>query len=279
MFASKFMFKSVRKEQGMIILLSVILTILSFVTSVDGQSNANFRPVPHWMGGTSPQQGRFFFSGSPAYREEVSRLLLQEANRVARELNLPEKMPISGTNVIKVTIYPPRLAKNVQGIGNVVTSNYTYFVSVGYKFSALTRTHLQQEDNQLKSKYILPISQMDTNAAYQLATQFLSAASMDFAALNRDCKVHISVAMAGQDEDHFVPLYFISWVEKGKEGRLDNAASVELFLPTKSLRQLHVNKSEYILCRPLRITNPDFLSLPTNGPPRQFRNFGLPPPQ
>lgn len=253
---------------------------LLFAVAVHGQSNANLKSAPPWLGMSSPQQNKFFLSGSPAYREEVSRLLLQEANRVARELSLPEKTPISETNVIKVTIYPPRLAKNMEAVGNVITTNFTYYVSVGYKFSALTRTHLQQEDNQLKSKYILPIGQMDTNAAFQLATQFLNAASMDVAALNRDCDVRIDIAVTdGQDNEHFVPLYSISWVKRGKQEMPGNAASVELFLPTKSLRQLHVNKSEYILRQTLQITNPDFLNLPTNGPTRQFAPFRRPPPQ
>jgi len=277
MFENNSTFRSLRKQCTTTILLS---GIFSFIMSVHGQSNANFRPAPPWSGVSSPQQSKFSLSVSPAYREEVSRLLLQEANRVARELSLPEKMPISGTNVIKMTIYPPRLARNMGAVGNVITTNFIYYVSVGYKSSALTRTHLEQEDNQLKSKYVLPISQMDTNAAFQLATQFLAAASMDVVALNRDCDVRIHAAMtSGQDDEHFVPLYSISWVTKGKQEMPGNAASVELFLPTKSLRQMHVNKSEYILRQPLQITNPDFLNLPTNGPARQFAPFGRPPPQ
>ena len=248
--------------------------------SVHGQSNANFRSALPWLGGSSPQQRGFFLSASPAYREEVSRLLLQEANRVAQALSLPEKLPISETNGIKVTVYPPRIGKNMKCIGNVLTSNYNYYVSVGYKFSALTRTHLQQEDNQLKSKYILPINQMDTNAAFLLATQFLTTASMDVGALNRDCDVRINTATTDrQDNEHFVPLYSISWVNRGKQEMHGDAASVELFLSTKSIQQVHVNKSEYILRQPLQITNPDFLNLPTNGPTRQFAPFRRPPPQ
>lgn len=253
---------------------------LLFAMSVHGQSNANLKSAPPWLGGSSPQQNKFLLSASPAYRKEVTSLLLLEANRVAQALSLPEKLPIFETNGTRVTVYPPRLAKNMKGIGNVITSNYTYHVSVGYKFSALTRTLLQQEDNQLKAKYILPINQMDTNAAFQLATQFLTAASMDVAVLTRDCDVRINTAATdGQDGEHFVPLYSISWVEKGKEERRGNAASVELFLPTKFLQQMHVNKSEYILRHPLQITNPDFLNLPTNGPARQFAPFRRPPPQ
>jgi len=259
---------------------AVVSTFFLFAISVHGQSNANLKSAPPWLGGASPQQSKFLLSASPAYRKEVSRLLLQEANRVAQALSLPEKMPIAETNITKVAVYPPRIAKNMEAVGNVITTNFTYYVSVGYKFSALTRTHLQQEDNQLKSKYVLPINQMDTNAAFQLATQFLTAALMDVAALNRDCDVRIDTAMtSGQDDEHFVPLYSISWVNRRKQEMPGNAASVELFLPTKSIQQMHISKSEYILRQPLQITNPDFLHLPTNGPTRQFAPFGRPPPQ
>jgi hypothetical protein len=262
-------------------LQAVALTLFLFAMSVHGQSNHIPSSPPGWGAGGAPQQGGGFgFAGSPAYQKEVSRLLLQEVNRVARELSLPEKLPISETNVIKVTVYPPRIAKNMKGLGNVVTSNYTYYVSAGYKFSALTRTHLEQEDNQLKAKYISPIGQMDTNAAFQLAAQFLVSASMDVAALKRDCDVRVNAAApVNGDYSHFVPLYFISWVKKGYQERPGNAASVEVFLPDKSLRQMHVSKSEYILRQPLQITNPDFLNLPTNGPARQFAPFRRPPPQ
>jgi hypothetical protein len=227
--------------------------------------------MPPWMNASSLQLGKPFMSGSPAYRKEVLQLLVQEANRVARELNLPEQLPITETNLISTSIYPPRIAKNLRAIGKIATSNYTYYVSVGNKFSFLVRTHLQQEDNQLKAKYILPINQMDTNAAYQLATQFLTAASMDVAALNRDCDVRMNTATtSGQDDQHFVPLYSISWVNRGKQEMPGNAASVELFLPTKSLRQLHVNKSEYILRTPLQITNLDYVLSQTNIPASVF---------
>ncbi|HEV2327319.1 MAG TPA: hypothetical protein VGY56_00865 [Verrucomicrobiae bacterium] len=175
----------------------------------------------------------------------------------------------------RLTIFPPRLAKGVQGLGSVITSNYIYSVACGYKFSGVTRAHLQQEDDQIKSKFALPMDQMDTNAAFQLATHFLSLASMDMVGLNRDCKVQISTSIC-PDYEHFTPLYYVTWVKRRE--RFGNAASVEVFLPDKSLRELRVTKSEYILSEPVQITNPDFLNLPTNAPAGQFRNLRPPAP-
>jgi len=66
-----------------------------------------------------------------------------------------------------------------------------------------------------------------------------------------------------------VPLYWITWSEKSK-GR--GGASVELCLPTKTLLQMHVNKSEYILRQPLLVANLDDLLSQTNGVPSNIGN-------
>jgi hypothetical protein len=254
-------------------LRSILLGLSVIAVLVLGNWGANGqRQLPS---GGPQRQGNFGMMGSPAYRQEVSRFLLQEANLSAAELSLPDNLPISAENISRLMIYPPRLAKNAHGIGSVITSNYIYSVTCAYKFSGVTRAHLQLEDNQLKTKYILPMDQMDTNAAFQLATHYLSLASMDVTALNRDCKIHITTSIC-PDYEHFTPLYYISWVKR-KE-RFGNAASVEVFLPDKSLRQLHVYKPEYILSQPVEITDSEFVNLPTNAPPGQIRSFGLPPP-
>jgi hypothetical protein len=41
-------------------------------------------------------------------------------------------------------------------------------------------------------------------------------------------------------------------------------ASVALFMPTKTLLQLRVEDTQYILRKPLQITNLDFLLSPSN---------------
>lgn len=257
-------------------ILSGILIYFVSLSFVRGQGNANVNSQLPWSSGVPQWRGNFGVTGSPAYREEISHLLFKEADQAAAELGLPDYLPVSVRNITRLVIFPPRLAKNMQGLGSVVTSNYIYSVSCGYKFSGITRVRLQQEDDQLKAKYVLPMSQMDTNAAFQLATHFLSLASMDVTALNRDCKVHITTSVC-PDYEHFVPIYYISWVKRREQ--FGNVASVEVFLPDKSLRQLRVARSEYILSQPVKISDPEFLSLPTNAPPGQFRNFRPPSPQ
>jgi hypothetical protein len=68
--------------------------------------------------------------------------------------------------------------------------------------------------------------------------------------------------LEGANGKHFVPLYWVYWSERQKGER--GGASVELCLATKTLLQMHVNKSDYILRQPLQIENLDFLLSQTN---------------
>jgi hypothetical protein len=143
-----------------------------------------------------------------------------------------------------------------------------YLVSKGYKFSGLDVANYDQTCLNLK-KTLLPLEQMDTNAAYQLATQWLASASMDVEQLNRDCQVQVAVSphwnglsklgqMPGKE---FVPIYYVWWTLPEKDApkiggiTFASIARVELFLPTKKLIQMSVDDPKYILRRPLTFTN------------------------
>jgi hypothetical protein len=199
-----------------------------------------------------------------AYREEALRLIIEEANCVARELNLPESLPITETNLLGAYITPPRMAQGMRALGNITTSNYTYYISVDNKFSFLVRRNLEQEYSNLRAHCLWPMSRMDTNAAYQIATQLLAAASMDVNALNRDCKVQIQAfTPEGRAGKHFVPVYWVYWVAPSR----GITASIEFVLPTRTILQMHVKDSKYILRKPLEIANLNFLLSPTNSAP------------
>jgi hypothetical protein len=153
----------------------------------------------------------------------------------------------------------------VPGIGSLTTSNYTYYVSVGNKFSFLVKRSLNKDYEALMAHYLWPRTLMETNLAYALATQWLAAAEMDVGRLNHDCKVSIRAwSPTGKDGGQFVPLYWVSWAKDGEP-----AAMVELFAQTKTLRQLHVEKPEYILRQPLVVSSADALRSQTNAPTRR----------
>ena len=168
------------------------------------------------------------------YKKEALRLLIREANDVARQLNLPEDLPITQSNLIYVVIGTPKMvALSGGGIGTIDTSNYEYVVGIGDKLCYITSQKLDSEEarNDLKAKYLWPIERRNTNAAYELATQWMAAIKMDVKRIERDGNVHIwSWTPDGVDNKHFVPLYWVVW--KKADGPV---ASVELLEPTHLL--------------------------------------------
>ncbi len=243
-----------------------IYLLLSLTLCVYAQNNFMQTPKPNWTAATARQRYEKLNFTTPAYRKEALRLVIEEANRVAQELNLPENLPITESNLVEVFISLPSMVR--LGFGNITTSNYTYYATVGDKFSYLEKHFpdvMNKDYAELKAQYLWPMSRMDTNAAYQLATQWLAAASMDVPAISRDCNVHVEAfTPEGKTGAHFVPLYRVYWTQKNGSS-VSPAASIELFEPTKTLRQLRVNKSEYILRAPMQITNADFLLSQTNA--------------
>jgi hypothetical protein len=235
--------------------LFTIFTVIGLYA--DAQDNAT---PPYEL--TPKQQLQALMFTTPAYRKEALRLIIGEANHIAHELNLQENLPIIQSNIVETYIAPPRLAQASKNIGNITTSNYFYAVFSGGLF-ALTKIHSDEEFNKLKIKYTWPISQIDTNAAYQAATQFLADVAVDVKALNRDCNVHV-LAM-GRNGKFFVPAYRVYWVPKGQKGH-GSAAGVELFEPTKILWQFYVKQPKYVLRKPIKVTNLDDLLSQTNAP-------------
>lgn len=201
---------------------------------------------------------------TPEYRKEALRLVIAEANQVARSLDLPEQLPIAEKDLIEAYISTPGMAQQMQALGNITTSNYVYYVSVGCKFSFLTKRNLARDYANLRAEYLWPMSSMDTNAAFRLATNFMRAVSMDVQGLNRDCSIQIrAYSPEGATGQHFVPLYWVSWILKD-ENEQACVAMVEVFEPTKCIRQLRVEDSKYILRKPLRVKTPSFPPADTN---------------
>jgi hypothetical protein len=207
---------------------------------------------------------------SPEYREQAIKMLIVEANKVAYALRLSEKLPITETDLLASYVSPPGMAKRVPAFGNITTSNYIYYCTIGNKFSFLERTHFAEEQAQLEKQYHWPINRFDTNSAYQLSTEFLAAVSIDVAALNRECAIHIDAPLMNRARGEFVPLYLVYWMKPGIVG---SRAEIELFLPTRTLMQMHVMDSKYILRKSLKVPNAELLlsqtnsALKTNAPP------------
>lgn len=225
-----------------------------------------------------------------AYHEEGMKLVIGEANKIAAELNLHEELPITKTNITSAFIGSFGFNYQVRRLGNITTSNYWYNVGQDYKLSDVTITKIDAHCREYAEKYQWPLKRLDTNAAFQLATQWLAAAHMDVPSLNRDYDVHVAVngywnnvPMGELPKNTFTPLYIVSWLVKDKPAySAGGGASVELFLPTKTLLSLSVDESKYILRPPVIFTNlaalfPGKATITTNQPV-EMKEMASPPP-
>lgn len=199
---------------------------------------------------------------TPAYQKEAFKLVLQEANKVAKELKLPEKLPITEADLTERFIGPFGDGYMYKRVGNITTKKYLYNVARGYKFNGLNIANYDKTCLDLKERGRLPMSQLNTNAAYQMATQWLENIQMDVKALSRDCRTVVEVDKfwnsVNPDEKTkqkgFVPIYNVHWITREKNTR-GSVAYVQLYFPTRTILQLSVNNPKYILRQPLIVTN------------------------
>jgi hypothetical protein len=211
------------------------------------------------------RDGTYYYWGekftTKAYQMEAFKLVLKEANEIAAELDLSEQLPITESNLTERYIVRYGASRiGFKPIGMISTTNYIYCVSVDHKLSYVEDNHQDQDALIWRAKYKWPLSRVDTSTPYQLATQWLSAISMDVRGLNRDCEVHITPDRYWNNQKSnvktFVPIYEIYWLsENNKAMHYGDAASVKLFLPTKTLISLRVEDPKYILRSPITFTN------------------------
>lgn len=204
---------------------------------------------------------------TPAYQKEAFALLLQEANAVAKDLHLPEPLPIDPSNGVSGFVSPFGFAFNSKSLGSIDTSNYHYYVAAGCKFNHVAIANYDDVCRSFCEQFVWPIDRVDTNNAYLLARQWLEDAKMDVKALNRDCQLHVMIDPFWNDVRHgavgknrtFVPMYVVSWMTREKlsddEAAFGIKADVQLCAPTKTLISLLVMDPKYILRKPLIFTN------------------------
>lgn len=227
-------------------------------------------PNPLNSNGTESDGIRFT---TRAYEQEAFKRLLQEANKAAIELGLREQLPVTLTNVVRAFICPFGYAYVNKSLGNITTRNYTYYVKAGNKFSSLSIANYDEHCFEYQDKkHQRPIRQVDTNGAYRLAAQWLTALQVDVKALERDCVIRVKPSEfwnrirpgAKLEGKTFVPIYELGWTSP-KAKSFGVVASMQIFTPTKTILQLDVYEPEYILRQPLIVTNLAFLLSQTNA--------------
>jgi len=207
-----------------------------------------------------------------AYWREARRLLLQEANQVATELGVSEEVPLT-ENIVTFTTVPFGWAYMETGhVGAVMSRHYEYRVGKSWRFSSLVVASWSEVCANYVRSYRWPSDRLDTNAAYNMATQWLAAVSMDVAGLNRDCVMHAAPAPHWNrfrlntpfTNATFTPIYYVYWIPRQTTNGIA-AAGVELFAPDKTLLSLRIEDPKYILRKPLHFANLDELLASPNG--------------
>ena len=234
-----------KSAQGLVVLSSLI-----FAQAVLGQ--------------VGPPAQRHLF-GSMAYRAVATERMLEEANYFCRQLHLPISQPIQVTNIVSLIIRSPR-----DGFGGT-------FVAKGFGFSFPNPgegklCYVSRDEIRSRILAMYPVlaktpSLIDTNGAYQLATQWLSAISVDVPALERKHKlIFRQWFFWGKPEDlpkangwqltsvttnkTLLPIFDVKW------GDADNpAVKVTILGSTKELMELRMEDSSFSRRPPLVITN------------------------
>jgi hypothetical protein len=202
---------------------------------------------------------------SEEYKSAALRAMLDEVNRACIELQLPEHLPITASNLTEARIETPFFAQTLGRLATIATDKYVYGTDAG-RLNYINRNSRAWDDwpqylYQLKTAYAQPKGHISAGAAHQLATQWLAAASADVAGLERDCRVLVEPWELGTQ---FVPFYRLRWlVRDGREGT--EAAYVELLEPERRLVKLWVEMEKYNKRQPIIVPEP---AKPSGNKPR-----------
>lgn len=217
---------------------------------------------------------------SPAYRVVAAEKLLREANFFSKQLKLPTPHPIQPSEA-NIRVTPPWFSKSDSTntslskadrirsatffvSGTVKSGNFTFSLGGPENRRNIHRFKIKNEDSifDLYPELAKSPSLIDTNGAYQLATQWLSAISVDVLALEGKYKPTLDQSFFwGKPEDlpkndtyrnptttnkTMLPIFSVSW---------GDAASVKILGTTKELMELSMAGNSFVHHPPLVITN------------------------
>src|SRR5208283_581649 len=196
---------------------------------------------------------------TPMYRRAAQKALLQEANQIATRLQLREQLPITESNLTEAVIMPFGYKYAYKAVGNITTKNYIFYVSERNRLNQLAIAHYDQDCIELR-QHSLPIDQLNTNEALQVASSLLVSFPINLEALNKSCRVGVflnpfwnGLSRIGQlPAQQFVPIYDVGWFSRTND--VEHSGSVvlvELYLPEKRLLQLFIHDARYIMRKPV----------------------------
>jgi hypothetical protein len=213
-----------------------------------------------------------------AYKLVVAGMALSAVNSILERLGLPAK-PIEQKDLIGCFVSPPRYEKPImEGGVNLQTTNFMFIFRDGKLHTVMNMQTNIEEVEHYREWAKMP-SLIDSNEAYQIATNWLARVYVDVPLLNRKYPHSVSEAhfwatpptKLGEKGSGLttLPLYYVAWGKDGYE-----AAKVGIFGPTKQFIGLtigDVDKPEDAsICSHvyLRVTNEAELLAMTNVPMR-----------
>lgn len=250
-----------------------------------------------------------------AWRAAVVQKMLEEANWTAARLNLPLKRPIQAidirdeyisspwfsllhdTNWFPDTVFGTHIcdtnipreqrlqALKVGTSGRINAANFEF----GFEQGRLCRiTRMDDSETEYYARRLDELvgkpSLIDTNGAYQLATQWLAAVDMDMPALNKLKWTVNQLHYKARGATNYVtlPLYYVDFGNRHypAHGNLhaydESLVSVEILGTTKELQDLEFTHELSLSRRPLLlITNILELNRIPNPAPKQLQTPAL----
>lgn len=220
-----------------------------------------------------------FLHTTAAYQSAALQLMVGEANLAARQLDLHESQPfVTAQNTNEWNVSPPPMGVG----GSILSPNYIFEFRKGQLAWVNKIDWLKKVSPPITNLVELSSrpSLLDSNSAYQLATQWLGNLSLDVAAMERKYPLHVFQVPAqktdargrnlpGVSNNVPIPLYKISWGERTPPMDSFNPVRVEILGTTKELLQLRIQDASLFGRRPLTVTNAVELLGPL-PPPRHF---------
>ncbi|MGH7977280.1 MAG: hypothetical protein ACREC8_11545 [Limisphaerales bacterium] len=208
---------------------------------------------------------------SLAYRSAAVQQMLEEANYFSEHLKLPPPHPIRLNDLQDIFVSAPwfsmtdenfykfaqqsvsadpiiakiRAARFGAG-GNLQTTNFSFSFARGRLFGIENRIN-HDERFSMYATWARTPSLINTNGAYQLATQWLAAVDIDVAALNKKYRHKVEQRWfwnqpgfihhpPGDTNKTMLPIYEVTW---GAEAA-NHPAFVQILGTTKELMKLHL---------------------------------------
>jgi len=200
---------------------------------------------------------------SQVYKDAVLKAMLDEANEYAKHIGLPENLPITRASLKETVISPPAIAIRFGALGSFRTEKFSYAFGRGRRLSYITRlTKDAGKPLYEANKHLaIPLSSVNTNSAYMMATQWLAKAFVDLQRLSQSATVSVR---PWRILDMTTCKYTVEWQRGAKQ-----IAEVTLIEPTNELLVLRVEDPELILRPPLGPSVPEDEQVRPADPPTQ----------